>query len=1512
MSKRMTAIICTLALTLTLLPSLGIEAAAAAPQEVLYDLSKDAGVTDKADGEEIQWTDVLQNSGGKPVVVDYNGGKSIYVSEKTEDYNGMDIKREALRVDGAFVGGKYTFTVTGRIEAGKTAKVKLSQSGSPYSTYTLQTVDEPGGGFTLVYEADYSAKALEDLGLNFRVQTESAPDTKFYIDSIVVTLVRGAAEEPPVTPPPSGDAVTVYDLSGDTEVTEKADGAPFPQETTHLQKSGDASVTVKDFNGSKSLYVSDRVNNYDAIDIKPLSLDLKAGVQYTFTVKGHLDEDVVPPAGSSAVLGQAESPYGELKKVPLAKEFVLEYVVTYTNTDLADLARDNMRYRIQTDAAAKAVPYYVDSIVVTAVYGSEPEITELLRFTFDDKEGQESLFTTNGASAIEWVNEPGIGKDDDTALKGTNINKDNYTSADNAIRLTFNEPLPAGGVYNISVWFYAPAASNEGKGTLTGPGLVLNEGYAGSTGDTKFPANVGTMPLDEWKEVNINTTLQEFPLETIDFRFVVNSASNHPDVWYIDSIAISQVGDLEDVIIPEWDLKLPSLKETYEQFLIGNIMEPHETTNADTTAMFNHHYNTVTSENAMKPVYLSPSKGVYNLTNADRLVEWAEDNGIKVHGHTLVWHSQSSDWVYKDADGNPLTRAEAKENLEAYINNVAGHFKGKVISWDVVNEAFHGGTTDITDWRAGLRKQESTVQETAFWYLAYENGADKSKGESGADYIYDAFVFARLTDPDATLYYNDFNETEAWKREAMALMAEELNETWKTDPRNEEPDRLLVEGLGMQAHYWTDEFVRNASEVEATIKRFIEAGVKISISELDIPQGAYGAYRTDREAEQAVMYARLFKIFPKYASHIERITFWGKADPQSWRAPGNPTLFDRTFAAKEAYYAVISPEDYTDDAEQPIGTNQSTASFAAPVIDGTVDAVWSEAPELPVNRYQSARQGASGVAKVLWDNQNLYVLIQVSDAELDKSSTNAWEQDSVEIFLDQDNGKASSYKDGDGQYRINFDNETSFNPASIAEGFVSATKVYGTSYTVEAKIPFTKITPANGTEIGFDVQINDAKDGTRQSVATWNDTTGNGYQDPSVFGVLTLTGKPGSSSGNYIYIPPAEIIENKDGVVTIRPEVKTDNGRAKGTISGDNLKKALEQAAPAASGKKQIVIELPKQADAESYEVELPAQSLKGDEIFELVINTENASIQIPSNMLSNVTETEPVSIRVDKASADNLGAAARQQIGNRPVIGLSLVAGDNVIAWNNPDAPITAAIPYTPTGEELSNPDHIVVWYIDGNGNATAIPNGRYDAATEAVVFRTTHFSTYAVAYVFKTFGDLQSVPWAKQAIDAMASRDVIKGTAENSFSPEDSIKRADFIALLVRALELNGTGKNEATFSDVQKTDYYYDELEIAKELGIAKGYEDNTFKPNSNISRQDMMVLTVRALAAAGKQIEGSGALDGFPDHAGISDYAKESVAIMVKYGILDGKDGRIAPNDPLTRAEAAVILYRIWNL
>lgn len=312
---------------------------------------------------------------------------------------------------------------------------------------------------------------------------------------------------------------------------------------------------------------------------------------------------------------------------------------------------------------------------------------ELYKCTFTpaEKLEQETLFVPASASEVVWSSGSGMGFDDNYFLRANHIEGESYANADNAIRLNLPEPLPAGASYDIRVYYYVPSEYNQDKSTwMWGPGIVLNGDY--SKAEYNLPSSFwssGILQMDTWRMLSVSTPVMTEEITSIDFRFWGDSSSNHPDVWYIDNIVITR---------PEWDLTLPSLAETYkDSFLFGNVISPNQM-DADTTAMYKHHYNVVTAENNMKPMYLTSGKGQYDFSGADPIVEWAQENGILLHGHTLVWHSQSANWLTNNSDGTPVTRDEARENMEEFISNVAGYFAGKVISWDVVNEAFDGGS----------------------------------------------------------------------------------------------------------------------------------------------------------------------------------------------------------------------------------------------------------------------------------------------------------------------------------------------------------------------------------------------------------------------------------------------------------------------------------------------------------------------------------------------------------------------------------------------------------------------------------------------------------------------------------------------------------------------------------------------------------------------------------------------------------------------------------------------------
>jgi hypothetical protein len=187
---------------------------------------------------------------------------------------------------------------------------------------------------------------------------------------------------------------------------------------------------------------------------------------------------------------------------------------------------------------------------------------------------------------------------------------------------------------------------------------------------------------------------------------------------------------------------------------------------------------------------------------------------------------------------------------------------------------------------------------------------------------------------------------------------------------------------------------------------------------------------------------------------------------------------------------------------------------------------------------------------------------------------------------------------------------------------------------------------------------------------------------------------------------------------------------------------------------------------------------------------------------------------------------------------------------------------------------------------------------------------SVYNGTSPVKTFTDLEGYQWAKMQIEALAEKGIIKGTSETTFSPGLNITRADFICLLVRALDFDAEADSD--FSDVSTSDYFYKEVCIAKKLGVVEGVGDNRLMPRENISRQDMMVCVSRAMKIAGMKLDESASdLSMFSDAGEVAKYASIPAAQLVKEEIILGSNGMINPKGTATRAETAVIIYRILN-
>lgn len=1043
--------------------------------------------------------------------------------------------------------------------------------------------------------------------------------------------------------------------------------------------------------GTKSLKFSNRADA-KAIPALTLTQFVKSGHMYDISLKVRLGSGSADyHIGSKIDSDKLENKYPWIvgnKKVTATDWTTFEA----KGYEIADNTKEVMIW--VEPAGSDTSDLYIDEVLIKDVTPEQtpPEVVDKTGITADFESGLQGFVARNGQETVVLSTEDNHTPNGKQSLKVTTTTQYDGALVDALGKMAKNHQ------YELSAWVKMAPGQPDTR-------LRISVQY----GDSSY-ANVSsdvTVKSGEWVQLTGKYTLATTP--TVMNAYVETADNDNGNrTFFLDDFKLTYLGPVDGSLPVQEDL--PSIKDVYAQdFLIGNAVSS-VNFEGDYSTLLNKHHNVVTAENAMKPDGAYNANKQFDFTAQDALVAKMEAAGLKIHGHVLVWHQQTPAWLSTAADGKPLSREEALTNLRTHIKTVMEHFQDKVISWDVVNEAMNDNPPNPVDWKASLRQ--------APW-----------KSAIGDDYVEQAFLAARevLNDPknaawasDIKLYYNDYNDDNQNKSQAIANMIKELNEKYAKD----HPGQLLIDGMGMQAHYNLN---TNPANVLRSLERFISLGIEVSITELDIMAGQNSQLTEEEANKQGYLYAQLMKMYKEHADHIARVTFWGLSDGLSWRAENSPLVFDKQLQAKPAYYGIIDPDNFLEDYQPgtPEEMNKSTANYGTPVIDGTIDAIWSQAAALPLNRYQTAWQGASGVAKALWDDQNLYVLIQVNDAQLDKSSANVWEQDSVEIFLDENNEKTTFYQDDDGQFRVNFDNETSFNPDIIAEGFVSATKVSGTNYTVEVKIPFKKITPANDKKIGFDAQINDAKNGARQSVAAWNDQTGNGYQDTSVFGELTLTGKPGSE-------PDPEPVEPSKGVIIPKVEISGDAATAK--VSKETLIKGLESA-PKITGKKQVTIEVTKKANAKSYEVQLPTQPLKGNGNFVILLETEYATVEIPSSKLSHLAgKAGEVSIHIAKASADKFDKASREAIGTRPVIDLSVTADGKAIANDNAKEPITVSIPYTPTATELNHLNSIMMIGKNEKGSVSTLPNSRYDAKTGMVTIKTNHFSTYAVAYVSKS----------------------------------------------------------------------------------------------------------------------------------------------------------------------------------
>ena len=342
-------------------------------------------------------------------------------------------------------------------------------------------------------------------------------------------------------------------------------------------------------------------------------------------------------------------------------------------------------------------------------------------------------------------------------------------------------------------------------------------------------------------------------------------------------------------------------KDTYQgYFTVGVAVNMRNINDPATVEIIKKNYNSVTAENDMKPISVHPKEGVWTWDNADAIANFCRQNGIKMRGHCLCWHSQFCDWMFTDNKGKEVTKEVFYKRLREHIHTVVNRYKDVVYAWDVVNEA-------MSDAGRGWRGQEpNPYRESRAYKLC------------GDEFIAKAFEFAHEADPNAILVYNDYNAFQPAKRDRIYNMVKKMQAAG-----------VPITGIGMQGHY--NAYGPDESEVEEAIKKYSELVKHIQVTELDIrlneemggqlqfSRGQEGAAPGHLVTMQTDRYIKLFRLFRKYKDIIDNVTFWNVSDRDSWVGVNNhPLPFDENLRPKQVYYSLKNFDPSLDNVGAPI------------------------------------------------------------------------------------------------------------------------------------------------------------------------------------------------------------------------------------------------------------------------------------------------------------------------------------------------------------------------------------------------------------------------------------------------------------------------------------------------------------------------------------------------------------------------------------------------------------------
>ncbi|GAA2260881.1 hypothetical protein GCM10009853_012440 [Glycomyces scopariae] len=451
-----------------------------------------------------------------------------------------------------------------------------------------------------------------------------------------------------------------------------------------------------------------------------------------------------------------------------------------------------------------------------------------------------------------------------------NLLVEGRTATWNGPAIDITAHLEVGVRYQLRVLLRLPSGTDAADLRTT-----VQRDAAGSTAYETVRWNTAVTP-DAWTEFTGTYSITQ-PADLLQF-YVESDSSLTPVL--VDDFTLTRIQE------PEIQDLLP-LKDFLEcDFPIGCAVEPPEVVGKPAELLAKH-FAQVTTGNQMKPDAIQPTEGVFTFERADQIVAFAEANGMRIWGHTLLWHNQTPAWWFLDAAGNPLQPTRAHRALllarfEAHVTALAEHYGDRVWAWDVVNEVVDPEQAD------GLRRSR--------WYEVFGGGA----------YIGEVFKIARRVLPrKVKLFINDYNTEFPDKREALYNLVQDLKR-----------GRVPVDGVGHQAHV---DYKRDPQLLGESIDAFRRLRVLQAVTELDVSVSDYmeeslPSTPPERLAAQGRYYQELFAVLRARARHLESVTMWGLYDAVSWlrtwpvsRPHEAPLFFDDRLQAKAAYWGVVDP-----------------------------------------------------------------------------------------------------------------------------------------------------------------------------------------------------------------------------------------------------------------------------------------------------------------------------------------------------------------------------------------------------------------------------------------------------------------------------------------------------------------------------------------------------------------------------------------------------------------------------